>query len=126
MSNTKSRSKPTNSMSSAKRSGAKPQTRVRPSKSAKASSRASASAPDAKTRVPSKNTLMIEALRQSGGATIERLCAVSGWQSHSVRAALTGLKKKGYVITRSKTDGASVYTLTEMPQSTHNPAEPAK
>ncbi|MCC0025186.1 MAG: DUF3489 domain-containing protein [Hyphomicrobiaceae bacterium] len=70
---------------------------------------------DSKSRPPSKNSLLIVALGKKGGATIEDLCTVSGWQSHSVRAAMTGLKKKGYVISRTRTDGKSVYAITAAP-----------
>ncbi|WP_145974994.1 DUF3489 domain-containing protein, partial [Ruegeria atlantica] len=39
----------------------------------------------------------------------------TGWQSHSVRAALSGLRKKGVTIERrasDKPDGSSTYHLT--------------
>ncbi|MCC0025081.1 MAG: DUF3489 domain-containing protein [Hyphomicrobiaceae bacterium] len=78
-------------------------------KTASASKRSSA-------RSPSKTALLIDALGVPDGATIEQLCKVVGWQSHSVRAALTGLKKKGIVITRTKTDGKSVYAIASAPE----------
>ena len=40
---------------------------------------------------------------------------VTGWLPHKTRAVLTGLKKKGYVLTRSERDGASVYCITSNP-----------
>jgi DNA-binding transcriptional regulator PaaX len=40
--------------------------------------------------------------------------AKTGWQPHSVRAALTGLRKRGLAITREKNDaGVTVYRLAE-------------
>ena len=40
---------------------------------------------------------------------------VTGWLPHTTRAALTGLKKKGYTLARSERDGASVYRVTSSP-----------
>ena len=36
------------------------------------------------------------------GATIDQLVAATGWLPHTTRAALTGLKKKGHVLTSEK------------------------
>lgn len=33
----------------------------------------------------------------------------TAWQKHTVRAALTGLKKKGYAISSDKLDGVRTY-----------------
>ncbi len=41
---------------------------------------------------------------------------VTGWQSHSIRAALTGLRRKGHAIERSKsTKGDTVYRIIAGP-----------
>ena len=37
------------------------------------------------------------------------MIAATGWLPHTTRAALTGLKKKGYVITSDKLDGIRTY-----------------
>ncbi|MBL9063019.1 DUF3489 domain-containing protein [Tabrizicola sp.] len=34
-------------------------------------------------------------LQDPGGASMTSLMAATGWQAHSVRAALSGLRKKG-------------------------------
>lgn len=52
-------------------------------------------------------------LRRQEGASLDELVATTGWQPHTTRAALTGLKKKGHVIERSKTDGVSRYAVKE-------------
>jgi hypothetical protein len=53
-------------------------------------------------------------LRRSEGATIAQLTKSTGWQAHSIRAALTGLRKKGHEIVRSKgKDGVTRYRLGE-------------
>ena len=48
-------------------------------------------------------------LSRPKGARINELQKVTGWQSHSIRAAITGLRKRGITITRSQDDGVTVY-----------------
>ena len=43
------------------------------------------------------------------GATLDQMIAATGWLPHTTRAALTGLKKKGYVISSDKIDGVRTY-----------------
>ena len=44
------------------------------------------------------------------GASIDELTRALGWQPHTVRAAITGLRKRGYAVTSSKRqDGTSAY-----------------
>ncbi|EYD75859.1 hypothetical protein Rumeso_02641 [Rubellimicrobium mesophilum DSM 19309] len=51
-------------------------------------------------------------LASPSGASLATLCDATGWQSHSVRAALTGLRKGGKVIEKSKgEDGTTLYRL---------------
>ena len=54
-----------------------------------------------------KQQIMIDLLRRPGGASIEEIAAVTGWQPHTVRGAMSGaLKKKlGLEITSKKLDG---------------------
>jgi hypothetical protein len=55
----------------------------------------------------------IEALVQrKEGAEIADLMAATGWQEHSIRAALTGLRKAGHTISRVRDDsGATRYRI---------------
>ncbi len=48
-------------------------------------------------------------LSRPKGARINELQKATGWQPHSIRAALTGLRKRGIAITRSKDDGVTIY-----------------
>ena len=48
-------------------------------------------------------------LRRPKGSKITELQKATGWQAHSIRAALTGLRRRGITITRSQDDGVSVY-----------------
>ena len=40
------------------------------------------------------------------------IVAATGWQAHSARAALTGLRQQGHAIERSKLDGETRYAIT--------------
>ena len=43
------------------------------------------------------------------GASLEQLIAATGWLPHTTRAALTGLRKRGYAIDSDKVDGTRTY-----------------
>jgi hypothetical protein len=43
------------------------------------------------------------------GATLDQMIAATGWLPHTTRAALTGLKKHGYIIDSDKMDGVRTY-----------------
>ena len=45
---------------------------------------------------------MLNLLQRPHGAAIDDLTAATGWQTHSVRAALTGLRKAGKELVRDK------------------------
>ncbi len=45
------------------------------------------------------------------GATIAQLQKATGWQQHSVRAALTQLRKQGHAVERSGESGKSRYRI---------------
>ncbi len=51
---------------------------------------------------PTKIETILKLLHRPNGANIAQLQKAVGWQPHSVRAALTGLRKKGYTIERDK------------------------
>ncbi|PPB79378.1 uncharacterized protein DUF3489 [Albidovulum inexpectatum] len=78
---------------------------------------AAEAAPAPKTRKPrsgTKQARLIEMLRADGGATIDEIVAATGWQSHTVRGAMSGALKKrlGLRITSEKIDGRGrVYSL---------------
>jgi hypothetical protein len=71
------------------------------------------SAPAAETLAPavSKTATVIALLQRADGATLGDLVAATGWLPHTTRAALTGLRKKGHVIDKTKVDGVSVYRI---------------
>ena len=49
-------------------------------------------------RPGTKQALLVEMLHRPEGATIAEVQQATGWQAHSVRAALTGLKKKSFTL----------------------------
>jgi hypothetical protein len=59
--------------------------------------------PDAPRR-GSKLAQVIELLQRDHGATIDELIAATGWLPHTTRAALTGLRKRGYAVAINRTD----------------------
>jgi hypothetical protein len=63
-------------------------------------------------RVGSKLARVIHLLQRSDGANIPNLIEATGWLPHTTRAALTGLRKRGYAIARGRVDGGeSIYRI---------------
>ena len=86
---------------------AKPATK-RPRKMAREPKTETAEHPATSTapaKLQSKADLVLSLLQRPEGATIEQLVAATGWLPHTTRAALTGLKKKGHVVTSEKLEG---------------------
>lgn len=48
-------------------------------------------------------------LLRDEGATLDQMITVTGWLPHTTRAALTGLKKKGYALSSDKFEGVRTY-----------------
>jgi hypothetical protein len=55
-----------------------------------------------------KSATILKLLRRPKGASIAQLQNATNWQAHSIRAAMTGLRKKGHEIERSGKDRKSV------------------
>jgi len=61
----------------------------------------------------SKKGTILALLQRSHGAAIGDLTAATGWQTHSIRAALTGLRKEGRELHRDKDHaGVTRYHIT--------------
>jgi hypothetical protein len=64
-------------------------------------------------RSGSKQARIIKMLSRKFGATLEALVEVTGWLPHTARAALTGLRKRGYGVALERQDGKpSIYRIT--------------
>ena len=64
---------------------------------------------------PSKTSTILGMLHQDGGTTLEEMVEVTGWLPHTTRAALTGIRKKGHDVTRTKVDGETRYAIAAAP-----------
>ncbi len=95
--------------------GASPNASEDSSKSKKAANMAATSATAAPTssapRHGTKIARVIELLQRDQGAKLDELIAVTGWLPHTARAALTGLRHRGYDVRleRGEKGRASVY-----------------
>lgn len=65
-------------------------------------------APNTLSKQP-KSQIAISLLSGPEGASLDDLCTATGWQPHSARAFLTGLKNKGYAVDSGKVDGVRRY-----------------
>jgi hypothetical protein len=74
-----------------------------------AGSESQAAPPAGAPKAPSKQQQLAALLVRDDGATLDQMIAATGWLPHTTRAALTGLKKKGYAITSDKVDGVRTY-----------------
>jgi hypothetical protein len=70
-----------------------------------------ASPPIAQPRATSKSAAVIALLQREQGATLPELIEATGWLPHTTRAALTGLRKKGHVIEKTKRDDVTCYRI---------------
>ena len=66
-------------------------------------------------KAPSKTSTILGMLQREGGTTLEEMVQATGWLPHTTRAALTGLRKKGQDVIRSKVDGETRYAIVAAP-----------
>ena len=62
-------------------------------------------------RAGTKAALLMDLLSREDGATLDDLTRATGWLPHTVRAALSGLRKKGHAITSEKVDGVRAWRI---------------
>jgi hypothetical protein len=69
--------------------------------------------PAADTAPPrlTKSAAVVALLQREEGATLAELIDATGWLPHTTRAALTGLRKKGHAIEKSKRDDVTCYKV---------------
>lgn len=83
-----------------------------PKKEAKAGANTTIAAAANAPRAGSKQALVIEMLSCNKGTTLEALIEATGWLPHTTRAALTGLRKRGFSVERNRVAGKpSVYRI---------------
>lgn len=61
-------------------------------------------------RPGTRQAQLLDLLLREEGADIDEMVHLTGWQAHSVRAVLTGFRKRGVEVTRTKAgSGVSIY-----------------
>lgn len=63
---------------------------------------------------PNKGTRaaqLVAMLSRKSGATLDNIVNATNWKPHTARAALTGLKKRGYKAISEKLDGTRIYRI---------------
>ena len=70
-----------------------------------------ASAPAGLMRTGSKSALLVDLLNQPDGASLDAIIAATGWLPHTTRAAISGLRKRGFAVHNSRADGVSRYSI---------------
>ena len=63
-------------------------------------------------RAGPKQAKLVGLLSRKSGVMLAKASEALGWQSHTTRATLTGLKKRGYIIERhDRADKDSIYVI---------------
>jgi hypothetical protein len=62
-------------------------------------------------RAGSKQALLHDLLTRERGASLEELATATGWLPHTTRAALTGLRKRGFAVDKAKVEGTTRYRI---------------
>ena len=69
-------------------------------------------------RPGSKQALVVEMLLKDRGTTLDALVKATGWLPHTTRAALTGLRKRGFVVERIRNETmGSLYRIVNGPNA---------
>ena len=58
-----------------------------------------------------KAAKLLNLLQTGTGASLEDMTEATGWQPHTVRAAMTGLKKKGHVINKHVEGNTTIWSV---------------
>jgi len=68
------------------------------------------------TKPATKQATVIRLLRREDGATLAELVKATDWLPHTARAALTGLRKKGHIISKDKRGTETCYRIVAGPE----------
>jgi|TARA_R110002049_G_scaffold12487_5_gene55831 predicted ArsR family transcriptional regulator len=70
------------------------------------------------TKLQTKSDKVIALLGRAKGASLDEICKATNWQSHSARAFMTGLRKKGFALAREQRgDEGTSYRITARPSA---------
>lgn len=62
-------------------------------------------------KATTKAAMVTRILSREKGATLLEMSKATGWQPHSCRAFLTGLRKKGDILKEQRSDGQLTYRI---------------
>lgn len=62
-------------------------------------------------KATTKAAMVTKILSREKGATLLEMGKATGWQPHSCRAFLTGLRKKGSILKEQRSDGQLAYRI---------------
>jgi hypothetical protein len=83
-------------------------------KSPRAKKQAPQSAKAGLPRAGSKQAKIIGLMKRKSGATLDEMVKATGWLPHTTRAALIGLRKKGYGLVKDQNaKGKTVYRIED-------------
>jgi hypothetical protein len=68
-------------------------------------------------RQGTKQALLVSLLGREQGATLDELIAATGWLPHTSRAALTDLRRRGYILDKDRRDGGQTAYRISTPTS---------
>lgn len=72
-----------------------------------------AKAEAAQPKAESKSAIVTKLLRRTRGATMDEMMTATTWQAHSIRAFLSGLRKKGNQLAKEqRKSGQLAYRIT--------------
>ena len=77
---------------------------------------------ETKSAPATKIAAVIALLKRDTGATLAELIAATSWLPHTTRAALTGLRKKGHAVERSKRGEVTCYRIVRCAPGSAEPA----
>ena len=60
---------------------------------------------------PSKSATVTKLLAREKGASIAEIAKATGWKDHSIRAFLTGVRRKQTLTKEERSDGVTSYRL---------------
>lgn len=62
-------------------------------------------------RSGTKAAALLSLLQRDEGASLDEMVERTGWQGHTVRAAMTGLRKKGHTIDKRVSGNSTVWFI---------------
>jgi hypothetical protein len=68
-------------------------------------------------KAQTKTDIVSKMLARGKGATIDEITKATGWQPHSCRAFLTGLRKKSRIVREQRSDGKLTYRSEAAPSA---------